>query len=96
MNHHLHQWIANVFIGAIDSNDVIDAIDYHSRLWKTHRHEMALMEPFYLIYWSPMVIVNGASGAIKSIDANGSPLAPLFVAISANGANGANGEKSKL
>ena len=27
MNYHLHQWIANASIGAIDANDVIDAID---------------------------------------------------------------------
>ena len=50
MNHHLHQWIANVSIGAIDTNDVSDAIYFHWRLWKTHRHEMAPMESFKLIH----------------------------------------------
>ena len=44
MNHHLQQWIANVSIGA---DDVIDTIDYHWRLRKTHRHVMAPMKPFY-------------------------------------------------
>ena len=103
MNLHLHQWIANVFIGAIDANDFIDAIDYHWWLWETHRLEMAPMEPYELIHRSPMVIVIGANGdgvaecnigTIRSISigANGSPLAPFFVAI---GANGANGENSK-
>ena len=76
--YHLHQWIANVSNGAIDINDVIDAIGFHCRLWKTHRH---------------MVIAICANGDgvyhwhIRSIaiGANGLPLAPFFVDIGANG-----------
>ena len=60
MNRHLNQWIANVSNGAIDANDVIDSIGFHWRLWKTHGHRMAPMEPFELHHWSPMVIVIGA------------------------------------